>query len=286
MGQVTSQHEGSPLPAVTGLRRSLTRTIDRHWRAARTGLAFVAFGLGSLVVAFIALPVVRILARDDRRRQLQGQRVVHLAFRALLRIVWWLRVVRVRRHGAERLRGPGPRLVVANHPTLIDVVVLIACMPQADCVVKQAHWRNPLMRRVVTGAGYLSNLEGEGLVDACVERLRQGRTLVLFPEGTRSPQGQLGAFHRGAAHIALRSGCDPIPVTIRCEPAAFVKGARWHDVPDRLVEITMEVGEPLVMGKHSGPAVEVALAARRATTTLRAFYEDRLAGGRPGHARA
>lgn len=286
MGQVTSRHEMGRVPPATGLRRGLTGAIARHWRAARTGLGFLAFGLGSLVIAFVALPLVRTLARDDHRRQLHGQRVIHLAFRALLGIVWWLRVVRVRRHGAERLRGPGPRLVVANHPTLIDVVVLIACMPQADCVVKQAHWRNPVTRRVVTGAGYLSNLEGEGLIDACVERLRRGRTLVLFPEGTRSPRGQLGAFHRGAAHIALRSGCDPIPVTIRCEPPAFTKGARWHDVPDRLVEISMEVGEPLAMGERSGPTAEVALAARRATATLRTFYEDRLAGGRPDHARA
>ena len=75
-------------------------------------------------------------------------------------------------------------------------------------------------------------------------------------------------------------------MTIRCAPPAFMKDARWHDVPDRLVEITMEVGEPLAMGDHSGPASEVALAARRATTTLRAFYEDQLASRRPDHARA
>src|SRR6185369_5130014 len=111
-------------PSVTGQLRGLTSAIDRHWRAARTGLAFAAFGLGALVIAFVAFPLVRIVVRDNRRRQLHGQRVVHLAFRALERTAQWLRVVRVRRHGAEWLHGPGPRLVVANHPTLIDVVVL------------------------------------------------------------------------------------------------------------------------------------------------------------------
>ena len=211
MGQVTSRHETGPGPSVTGSRRGQSTAFDRHWRAARTGLGFLAFGLGSLVIAFVALPLGRIVARDDRRRQLQGQRAVHLAFRALLRIVWWLRVVRVRRQGAERLRGPGPRLVVANHPTLLDVVVLIACMPQADCVVKQAHWRNPVMRRVMMATGYLSNLDGEGLVAACVERLRQGRTLVLFPEGTRSPRGSSARFIAESPTSPSGAAATPFP---------------------------------------------------------------------------
>jgi 1-acyl-sn-glycerol-3-phosphate acyltransferase len=184
------------------------------------------------------------------------------------------------------LRGPGPRLVVANHPTLIDVIAIIACMPQADCVVKGAHWRNPLMRAIVRGADYIPNTDGDGLVSTCVERLREGRSLLLFPEGTRSPEGRLGAFHRGAAHIALRSGCDVLPVTIRCDPPAFTKGARWHDVPDRIIELTVEVRDPFPVPERLPSLPETPLAARRMTVALRELYEGLLRGGRPEHAEA
>jgi 1-acyl-sn-glycerol-3-phosphate acyltransferase len=174
--------------------------------------------------------------------------------------------------------------VVANHPTLIDVMLLIACLPQADCVVKRAHWRSPVLRRVMIGAGYLPNIDGDELIDACVDRLRQGRTVIVFPEGTRSPRGRLGHFHRGAAHIALRSGCAPIPVTIRCEPLAFGKGARWYDVPDRRVLITVEVGDPFVLAPCDGS--DRSVAARRVTRVLRDFFEERLSNERLEHAQA
>lgn len=272
------------IPHEVGVRRSdaralrrLGRTLGRQWRAVRTGILFLAFGVGAAAIALVALPLLRWLVRSAQSRERLAQWLVHVAFRALVRIAAWLKVVRVRGHGIERLGGRGPRLIVANHPSLVDVVVLGACLPQVDCVVKRAHWGSAFMRRIVTGAGYLSNVDGEALIDAGVERLRQGRVLMLFPEGTRSPRGRLGPFHRGAAHIALRSGCDPIPVTIRCDPPAFTKGARWHDVPDRCVEISIDVGAPLAMCGSAAPgAGDSALAARRATAALRAFYEDRL----------
>jgi 1-acyl-sn-glycerol-3-phosphate acyltransferase len=276
MPQGISEDVRGAFPATAG-PGGLLASMSRRWRAVRAGLAFAAFGVGSLFIAVVALPVLALLPGDTRQRRLRGQWLVHQGFRALVWFARGLRLVRVVHVGVERLRGPGPRLVVANHPTLIDVVLLIACLPQADCVVKHAHWRNPVLRRVVAGTGYLPNTNGDDLIDACVDLLRQGRTLILFPEGTRSPHGRLGRFHRGAAHIALRSGCDPIPVTIRCEPLAFVKGARWYDIPDRLVQITVEVGNPLVLRTSNTP--DRPLTARRVTTALKALFEERLAHG-------
>jgi 1-acyl-sn-glycerol-3-phosphate acyltransferase len=215
--------------------------------------------------------------------ELAVQRIVHRAFRCFLRGVRGLGLVRIVWIGAERLRAPGPHLVVANHPSLIDVVLLVACMPQVDCVVKQAHWRRPLMRRVVTAAGYISNADGDALVEACVGRLRQGRSLLLFPEGTRSPPGRLGFFRRGVAHISLRSGRDPIPVVIRCNRPFLVKGRGWHEVPDGAVEFTVEVHRPFAVRRSDDIAAEPR-AARAVTAAIRELYEDRLWRSRAEHA--
>ena len=74
--------------------------------------------------------------------------------------------------GGERLQRDG-LLVLANHPTLIDVVCLISLLPNADCVVKRAVARNPFMRGPVRAAGYISNDDGAGLVDDCVAAARR-----------------------------------------------------------------------------------------------------------------
>jgi len=148
-------------------------------------------------------------------------------------------------------------------------------MPQLDCVVKREAWSNPFMRGVVMAAGYIPNDAGESLVDRCVERIEQGCSLLVFPEGTRSPEGGLGVFQRGAAHAALRSGRPLLPVSIRCEPPTLMRGQKWYEVPPRRMRFSIDVGEPI-----APPALSAGeprgLAARRMTAELRDFFAKRL----------
>jgi 1-acyl-sn-glycerol-3-phosphate acyltransferase len=270
----TSQAATAPVPEAAASRRVPSRNhLAYGWRVLRTGVAFVSFGLGAIVVA----AVVRVCVRDTTARgEVRTQRFVHHAFR-LFR--WWmtcLRLIRVSWIDADRLRASGPRLFVANHPTLIDVVLLLARLPQADCIVKTAARRNPFMRSVVTRAGYLANDEGDALVDACAGRIARGRSVVLFPEGTRSPRGGLRRFQRGAAHIALKSGCPIVPIVVTCRPPTLVKGQPWHDVADRRSEYVLRVGEPIDPGRYLSAATTVPLAARRLTADLQALFEQGL----------
>jgi 1-acyl-sn-glycerol-3-phosphate acyltransferase len=148
-------------------------------------------------------------------------------------------------------------------------------LPQADCVVKQAVMANPFMRSTAVFAGYFANDPGDALVEACASRLKAGRTLLLFPEGTRTDDGQLGRFRRGAAHVALRSGKPLRPVVIHCHPPSLMRGQRWYQVADRKLRIVLEVCEavaPEDMPAGSGRGA----AARRLSSRLRDFYGERL----------
>ena len=142
--------------------------------------------------------------------------------------------MRLRGHDIDKLREPG-LLVVANHPTLLDAVFLMSFMPQADCVVKASHYDNFWLSGAARGAGYIPNRSGPQLVEECAERLRRGRSVLIFPEGTRSPKNGLGTFARGAAHIALRAGSDLVPVTIECDPATLYRGKASVKWPGRQI---------------------------------------------------
>jgi 1-acyl-sn-glycerol-3-phosphate acyltransferase len=241
------------------------------WRTLRTGVGFGVFGVGALVLA-VVFPFLAWLPGDRERR---AQRVVHWMFRLWVWFATVLGLLRVRWHGRERLRGSSPCVVVANHPTLIDIVLLIACMPQADCVVKSAAWKNPFLRWVLRAAGYVRNDGGSALIDDCVARVALGRWLVLFPEGTRSPSRRLGPLHRGAAHVALRAQAPLLPVVITCEPPTLMKGQKWYDVPDRTAQFTVQVSEPITATDVPSPA-SAALAARQLTGDIRARFEEKL----------
>ncbi|MCA9509208.1 MAG: 1-acyl-sn-glycerol-3-phosphate acyltransferase [Myxococcales bacterium] len=246
--------------------------LDRWKRIAGTGASFALFGFGSLVIGLVVHPILRMaMRREDRERAVQ--RAIHITFRWFQAFMESAGVIEVDAASAASLAGAPGRLLIANHPTLLDYVLVVAQLPQADCVVKRSHWSNPFTAGVVRGAGYVPNDAGETTVAECARRLAAGRTLLLFPEGTRSPAGGLGVFERGAAHVALLAGCPTYPVTIRCEPRGLMRGQPWYDVPASRMRFSFAVGAPIASETAEASRGR---AARKLTARYRAHFEKEL----------
>jgi 1-acyl-sn-glycerol-3-phosphate acyltransferase len=254
------------------------KSAEHGLRRLGTGFLFAVFGIGAVIVATAIFPVVAWRTEPGRDRAFVAQRLIQRAFAVFARLGTALHLFEVRARDLDCI-AKGPVLVVANHPTLLDAVFLIAHMPQADCIVKAEAWRNPFLRHVVRIADYVPNADGEAVVDACVERLRAGRSVVLFPEGSRSPERGLRPFKRGAAHVALRSGAPIVPVAIDCSPPALKKGQPWWSVPDRKLVFTLAAGEPLRAGDllPPGEAVPPSRATRIVTAALQRHFETKSA---------
>ena len=257
--------------------------VMRVLRAARVGLCFAYFGvgiwfLGAVLVPLATLPLrLRGLPADAVSRR--AQHVAHLFFRTF--ITFMMRVMsigRVEWVNAEAL-ARGPALVVVNHPSLIDTPLLGTRLPQADFIVGPEWMRNGWMRRAIEAAGYLSAESGAAIVAAAAARLRAGRTVVVYPEGSRSTAEGLRPFQRGAAHIALEAGCDILPVVLRVTPRVLMKGQPWLDYPSENPVWRVEVGEPIHLPTPVADEGR-ALAARRLTGVLQEYFEKRCERGR------
>ena len=249
--------------------------LDYVWRVIATGISFAAFGIGGLLLRVLVLPLLVLVPSPVVRRRL-ARRLVQQAFAAHVELMRRLGVLTYQVEGKEKLQREG-LLVLANHPTLIDVVFLVSLLPNADCVVKGAVARNPFMRGPVRAAGYISNDNGAELIDDCIAAIRAGGSLVIFPEGTRSVSGQRLKLQRGAANIAVRGALDITPVTITCNPPTLTKGLKWYHVPSRRVHIHMKVGEdiritPFLEGTDDESRGD-ALAARRVTDYLTRYFD-------------
>jgi 1-acyl-sn-glycerol-3-phosphate acyltransferase len=256
----------------------MTHRVSTIWRALRTGAAFAVFGAGSLLLALVVIPLSR-LASASQARDLRAQRLIHTGFRCFRWYMVRTGLMTVSETGTERLRRGGPLLVVANHPTLLDAVILGSILPQVDCIVGAAHADNPAMRRTAALAGYIRNDGGAAVVEECARRLRAGRSVLVFPEGTRSPRRGLRPFRRGAAHVALATGSELLPVVLSCEPPTLMKGQPWYDVPDRPFHIDVRVEEPVSPKPYLDSSEPTPILARRLTSELRETFIKRMERG-------
>ena len=224
-----------------------SRSDAYYWRLIGTALSFVAFGLGALLLSLTVMPVLRLLPQP--RSQRAARRVMQSGMRTFVRLMRGLGVLTYDFAGAERLGEPG-QLIVANHPTLIDAVFLIAFTPQPVCVAKSAMFRNPLTRHVVAACRFISNASTAGMIEGASAALKRGECVIMFPEGTRTQPGQPLAFHRGAANVGVRAAERVTPVYIACSPVTLTKGEPWYRIPRRRPHFSFKVGEDFPMAPH------------------------------------
>lgn len=241
--------------------------VAQVWRLCATALSYLLFGLGALLLTASWFPLAACCRRPVQRQRL-AQTMIRGAFRTFLTVLSAAGVLSYRIHGAERLRQDGGCLLVANHPSLLDYVLLASVMPQCDCIVKQALWHNPFVGGIVRAAGYLPNADPESLFSRCQQRLQQGGILLIFPEGTRSVPGAALHLQRGAAHLALRCRADVRLAHIRCEPATLTKGAPWYQIPRRKPHFDVTIGRKVAIAPFLAAAQPESLTARALTTFL------------------
>ena len=256
-----------------GLWRRTSDRLGYCWRLVATGSSFALFGLGGLVIPALVLPVVWALGGGQGRRQRRARYLAHKTFALFILTMRLLGVLTWQASHRERLLLPG-QLILANHPTLLDVVFLVSLVPDACCVVGKGLDSNPAMRGFIGMAGYITNDNGQRMLAAAEKAMRGGSSVIIFPEGTRSKPGQPLRFLRGAANIALRTRATVRPVTISCAPLSLTKGSAWHEIPDRPVRFRIRAGKRIDMAayRQAPPAV----AARRLTLDLQEHFTREL----------
>lgn len=257
-------------------RRSLTvGALDRAGRSIGQIALFAVFGIYGALMSALLVPLYSVVVRDRVRRAHGIRRVVHYLLRAYIGLMQALRLIDLEVIGLDRVPPPGS-LIVANHPSLIDALILLAHIDGGVVVAKRSLQINPFTSAAIRGANYVVNDDAVALIDACRNRISAGESLVLFPECTRTAADGVIRLRRGAAQIAVRSGCSVIPVTIEFSEPLLTKESRWWMAPKvrprvRVVGHTPIDPAQFLQGHHS-----VSLAARRLTEHLRVLYVKEL----------
>jgi 1-acyl-sn-glycerol-3-phosphate acyltransferase len=194
--------------------------------------------LYTIVMATISL----IVSPFDRTGKMQ-----HWCARWWCRLIAWTIGARIRVYGKENVRPDKNYVYMANHCSLVDIPALFAYLPyQFRIMAKKELFYVPFMGWHLWSAGNFPVDRSDGRKTAqslrkVIEGVRKGKSLAVFPEGTRSYDGRLQPFKPGAFKIAMRARVPIVPVTIRGTHDLLPKGS----LAPRGGRVEVIIGKPI-----------------------------------------
>lgn len=145
------------------------------------------------------------------------------------RLALWLAGVQLEVQGRDRIPRGRPVVFMANHQSNCDPPALLAVLPRVLVMVKKEFFRVPIMGIAMRLVGFIRvyrKNRGQALdaVDRGVLALKAGRSFLVYPEGTRSPDGRLQKFKKGVFFMALKAGAPIVPISVSGSSKIMLKG--------------------------------------------------------------
>jgi len=183
------------------------------YRVFAKWFSFFFFGFSTIILLTVIFPVTRIIIRGEDRFKNFGRRFISGSMRFFIAVMKIVGSASLEADDKNLYRNLKSKIIVANHPSLLDVIMLLSLIPNADCIVA-GYVNRSILGGVVRQLYILSSKDPDDILKACSKSLEQGNCLIIFPEGTRTPRSGKIIIKKGAARIALTSGCGIIPLHI------------------------------------------------------------------------
>ncbi len=203
------------------------------------GFLFGFFGLLCAVGNLFFWPVILTgLYKRDK---------IKLICRKIVQKSWWLFIKFTEFLGYQKsnaksilsdLNSPGA-LIISNHPSLMDVVFYLSYINGANCVVKGALAKNIWLHGAIKASGYIVNNDNEATLKAACEALKNGESLIIFPEGSRTKEKIV--LHKAAAYIAINGAKCVYSVFCDMQPRSLAKNQPWYQTPDKRINYDFSV---------------------------------------------
>ena len=197
-----------------------------------------------VVIVTVIYSILAVVTRPFDR----NIRIYHALMRQWSRILLFLLRIKVKAIGREHLEKDVPAIFIANHASYLDIIAIGVALPQGALFV----YREELTKVPVWGwslrySPFIMIRQAdprkamESIETAAREIRERGQSVVIFPEGTRSKDGELGPFKRGGFLLAARTGVPLVPLAIQGAHRLMPRGG-WKVRPG---EIVVRIGEPV-----------------------------------------
>ena len=175
--------------------------------------AMTVFGVGAVILAVFVFPFIRLFTLRRKDFGVVARAYVSHTFRVFLGFLNILHVSIRKVENEDDYRNIHSKIIIANHPSLLDFVYIMSLVPNSTCIVRGGLTKTPL-RGVIKQAYITNTTTFEDMCVECKKLTDIGCNVIIFPEGTRTPRHGKNNYKKGAARIALYCGCDVQPIFI------------------------------------------------------------------------
>lgn len=175
--------------------------------------AITVFGVGAVILAVFVFPFIRLFTLRRKDFGVVARAYVSHTFRVFLGFLNILHVSIRKVENEDDYRNIHSKIIIANHPSLLDFVYIMSLVPNSTCIVRGGLTKTPL-RGVIKQAYITNTTTFEDMCVECKKLTDMGCNVIIFPEGTRTPRHGKNNYKKGAARIALYCGCDVQPIFI------------------------------------------------------------------------
>ena len=216
------------------------RLLRRLFQSALFYVLLLHLGAMSLTWNLVCLLLYPFLSR--RQGVVVGRAAISSVYRGFWAFAQWLGLMRIDYTALDVLSLDAGLIIAANHPSMLDALLVIARVPRGICIMRAGLMRNPFLGAGARLARYIRNDPPRGMIRNCVVNLQEGAQLVLFPEGTRTVRAPINPFRPGVTLIAQMAQVPIQTVVIESESPYLGKGWPIWRTPQFPIVIRVRLG--------------------------------------------
>lgn len=201
---------------------------------------FISFGLFTIVGNLFFVPVAIFRLNKFKVIENLCRDIIFYTWRLFIWLIYCYGSVKVNFNVPKNVFDKGGSIIISNHPSLLDVVILISHIRRANCIVKAELSKNIFLFAAIRAANFILNTENEDMIEKSLRIVKNKENLIIFPEGTRTKDKV--KMQKGAFYVAINSADKLQSLFIDMSPKEFLKKKQaWYDIPDTMVRYNINL---------------------------------------------
>lgn len=217
------------------------KVLRRLFQSVLFYVMLLHLGAMSLTWNLVCVVLYPILPRQQG--QVIGRAAISSVYRGFWTCAQWLGLMRIDYAALDALSDDAGLIIAANHPSMLDALLVIARVPRGICIMRTSLMRNPFLGAGARLARYVRNDPPRRMIRSCVANLKEGGQLVLFPEGTRTIRAPINHFRPGLTLIAHMAQVPIQAVILETDSPYLGKGWPIWRAPEFPVVIRARLGQ-------------------------------------------